>query len=392
LVVAASALITHSSLLAAEAGSGGDWLTVANRLRLEYDDNVYETNTDKTDSFKIIEEVELGVTFNFEPTFITLRYRPTLIWWENREPNDTDWNQDFDIVINHRFSEKLSLGVKDTFRRSEIPQEIDRGTTVSESGDFTYNVADGNIDYRLRPRTSMLVGGRYTMLRYDEDIVADTEDYDIWSSGLTIRQDVTDMSKLLVDYRYEETEYTEDGASNRGSDTQYIGIGLEQVLGASFAGTFRGGYQMKQFEDDGLDDADDPYADVTLTYLFSPRTRFSAGAGYSMFEADVYPFASQDRTIFFASVAHDLTARLSLYFAGSYQISEYKEDQIVANDLSLPSDYGGDEDIIQGSARVAYQINARNSVELNYQYVDLSSDLREEFDRNRVSIGWRLDI
>lgn len=377
--------------MAAETGSGGDWLSFANRLRLEYDDNIYETSTDKQDSFKIIEEIELGVTFNFEPTFITLRYRPSVIWWEEREPNDSDLNQDFDLVINHRVSERLSLGLKDTFRRSEIPQAIDRGTTIRESGDFYYNVADGNLDYRLLPRTYMLVGGRYTILRYDEDIVADTEDYDIWSTGLTLRQNVTDLSRVLADYRYESTDYTDDVA-DRDADTHYVGLGLEYVLGASFVTTLRGGYQMKQFSDDALEDAEDPYFDASLTYIFSPRTRFSAGAGYSMFEADVYPFASQDRTIIFASVAYDLTARVSLYLSGSYQMSEYNEDQLVATDLDLPDDYGGDEDIIQGSARLAYQINARNSVELNYQYIDLQSDLREEFDRNRVSIGWRLDI
>jgi len=390
-MLAISALVTPGALMAAEKGSGGNWLSVDNRLRLEYDDNVYETKTDKSDSFKIIEEIELGVTLNFEPTFVTLRYRPAVTWWEDREPNDTDWSHDVDFVINHRASERLSLGLKETFRRSENPQAVDRGTKVRESSDFNYSVTDGNLDYRLLPRTYVLLGGRYTFLRYDDDIVANTEDYDIWSTGATIRQNVTEMSRLLADYRFESTEYKDD-VIDRGSDTHYAGLGIEQTLGASFVGTLRGGYQIKQFNDDALEDGEDPYFDATLTYLFSPRSRFSAGGGYSMFEADVYPFASQDRTIVFASFAHDLTAKVSVYLAGSYQQSTYNEDQLISTDLDLPDDYGGDEDIYQGSARLAYQVNARNSVELNYQYIDLASDLREEFDRNRVSIGWRLDI
>ncbi len=388
-LVAVSALLFQTAAMAAEAGSGGNWLSVANRLRLEYDDNVYERETDKVDSFKIIEEIELGVTFNFEPTFITLRYRPSFTWWENREPDDTDLNHDFDFVINHRVSPRLALGLKNTFRYAQESEVIDRGTVVRDEGNFTYNVTDGNIDYQLLPRTYALVGGRYTLLRYDENAVAETEDYDIWSTGVTLRQNITDLTRLMVDYRFESIDYE---GEDRGSDSDYVGGGIEATLGASLVGVLRAGYQMKDFNDEAIEDADEPYFDATLTYIFSPRTRFSAGGGYSMFEADVYPYASQDRTIFFASVAHDLTAKISLYLAGSYQLGEYDPEQAIATDVEIPDTFSGDETITQGSARIAYQVNARNSLELNYQYTDLDSDLREDFDRNRVSVGWRLDI
>ena len=35
-----------------------------NRLRLEYDDNIYQEETDKKDSFKIIEEIEFLLNFS----------------------------------------------------------------------------------------------------------------------------------------------------------------------------------------------------------------------------------------------------------------------------------------------------------------------------------------
>lgn len=388
-IVAVSGLIFQTSLMAAEAGSGGNWLSVGNRLRLEYDDNVYEDKTDKQDSFKIIEEIELGATFNFEPTFITLRYRPSFTYWTDREPDDTDLHHDFDLVINHTVSPRLSMGLKNTFRDAEVTEEISRGTTVREEGDYIYNVTDANVDYRLLPRTYMLVGGRYTTLQYDEDAVADTEDYDIWSAGLTLRQNITELTRLMADYRFESTDYKNE--DDRGSESDYIGLGIEHVLGASFVGVVRGGYQNKDFNSESIEDADEPYFDATLTYILSPRTRFSAGGGFSMFEADVYPFASQDRTVFFASVAHDLTARISTYISGSYQLSEYDPSQKLST-IEVPDSFSGDEEVLQGSVRLAYQLNARNSLELNYQYVDLTSDLREDYDRNRVSLGWRLDI
>lgn len=387
-VIAASAALTQFVLFAAETNSRNA-LEIQNRVRAEYDDNIYETNSDKTDSFKIIEELELGLTFDFQPTFITLRYRPTFTWWSDREPDDTDLHHDFDFVLNHSFSPRLSFGLKNTLRLAELPEEIDRGTVLRQNDDYLYNVTDANVDYELASRTHAVVGGRYTVLRYDRDEVAATEDYDIAAGGLTLRHRATDMTQVLGDFRYETVSYD---LSERDSDSIYAGLGVEHVIGASFVGTLRGGYQRKDFNDDSIDNESQPYADGSLTYIISPRSRLSVGAGYSMFEADVYPFASQDRTIVFASFAHDLTAKISVFLSASYQKSKYTADQAITSDPSVPAPEDGDEKVAQGAVRVSYQVNARNSLELNLQTMDLNSDVRENFDRNRASIGWRLDI
>jgi len=387
-VVAVSAIVTQFVLFAAETSSSGV-IDVQNRIRIEYDDNIYETKTDKVDSFKITEEIDLGVTLDFEPTFITLRYRPSFTWWDKRETDDTDVHHDVDVVLNHDFSPRVSFGIKNVYRLADEPNEIINGAVVKENGQYVYNVTDANLDVQVLPRTHAVIGGRYTVLRYDRDIVAGREDYDIWAAGLTLRHAVSAGTKATVDFRHEDVEYD---VTMRSSDSQYVGLGLEQAIGSKFVGSVRGGYQNKNFEDDTIDDNSSPYGDVTITYIHSPRTRASVGAGYSMFEADVYPFANQDRTVVYASMAHDLTAKVSVYLSGSYQLSEYDQSEAVDVGVTLPKGYKGDEEVAQGGARLAYRVNAHNTIELNYQHLDLSSDIRPEFDRNRASIGWRLDI
>ncbi|HMO51374.1 MAG TPA: outer membrane beta-barrel protein [Kiritimatiellia bacterium] len=379
-----SAVVTQMSLVAAETGGVLDWLTVANRLRLEYDDNIYQRETDKVDSFKILNEINLGVTLDLEPTFITLRYRPSFAWWSDREPDDTDLHHDLDLVINHRFSPRAAIGIKNTFRIAEQPEEIDRGVTIREKDDYLYNVTDANLDLQVLPRTYVVIGGRYTILEYDRDDVAATDNYDIWAAGVTLRQKLSDFTTVMAEYRREEISYD---LSKRGSDSDFYGVGIEHTASKSFVGTLRAGQQDKKFKDASLGDETEPYADATITYIHSPRTRLSLGGGYSMYEADVFPYVSQNRTIVFGSVAHDLTAKLSLYGTLSYQLSEYDADQALD-----AASVGGDEEISQAALRVAYRLDARNSLELNYQYIDVSSDLREDFDRNRVSLGWRLDL
>lgn len=358
---------------------------VKNRLRLEYDDNIYETAQDKEESFKVIEEIEFLVNLNLPQTYLGLRYRPSFEYWDNRDPDNEDWFHDIDLVLTHNFTERLSLSIKDTFRVAEQPEAIDRGTIVRENNDFVYNVADGKLSYLINRQTRIEAGYRNTLLRYDDEDIANTEDFDINAAGATVRHQLKAGTMLAGDYRYEAIAYE---GPDRDSESHYLGAGLEQVFTPNLLGNIRAGYQMKDFSSDEVEDSDDPYADASLTFMPSPKTRLTGGAGYSMFESDVYPFASQDRSVLFLSLAHDLTAKVSLYASGSYQLSEYNADQQIEEAFAED----GDETVWQGSARASYKINRNNWLEIGYNYLDLASDFREEFDRNRIDLGWRTQL
>jgi len=378
---------THISLMANETIPAMDWIDVVNRLVLEYDDNVNETSTDKQDSLKISDEIDFGLTFDLQPTFLTLRYRPAFVWWENREPDDTDFNQSFDAVLNHRFSPRLSAGLKHVYRLTEQPEEIDGGFVVRENNDYEYNVSDANVDFEAFNRTHLIGLFRYTDLNYDDEEVSQTADFDSTSAGLTLRHQLTEFASILADYRQEDISYD---YTDRGAVSDFIGLGYEQSIGASFIGVIRGGNQDRDFDAAGVENESQPYADGTLTYLYSPRTRISVGGGFALIEADVYPFAAQDRTTIFTTVAHDLTARISLFAALSHQLSDYNAETRIEDREDVPED--GEETVLNGSVTAAYRINNQNSVDISWQYLDLSSDLRDDFDRNRLSLGWRLDI
>lgn len=358
---------------------------VKNRLRVGWDDNVYETAKDKTDSFKIIEEMEFVVNLDLEQTFVGLRYRPTFVWWENRNPDDTDFHHEGDLVFSHNFSPRLSLSAKDTLRIAELPELADRGSIVREKDDYIYNLVDGVLGYKLSDPTRVEVGARYTLLRYDDKAVAATDDYDIYAVGLTLRQQLKRETALSAEARLEQSDYK---GPDRGSDTYYAGAGLEQIFSPNLVGSVRGGWQHREFTDSALDSEDSPYTDLSLTYLPTPKTRLTGGLGYSLFESDIFPYASQDRLLSFLSLAHDLTAKIQLFLSGSYQHSEYHTSQAV----EVPEGSDGGEDVWQLSGRASYMLNRNNYLEAQVSYMDFSSDLREEFDRLRVELGWRTQL
>jgi len=374
-------------------GSAANRFQVVNRLRFEYDDNIYQEETDTDDSFKIIEEIEFLVNFSFTRTFLSLRYRPNYVWWEKREPDDDDLNHDVDFILNQTFSPRVTFSLTDTLRRGQIPESVDDGRIVRENDDFTYNAANGTLGVLLHPKTKVEAAGRYLLLRYDNDDVAATEDFDLYVAGLTLRHQLMPETTLIGELRGEEVEYE---GPDRGSQSYYAGGGVEQIFSPNLLGSLRGGYQKKEFNDDVVGSEDSPYADLAVTFLPSPATRLTANVGYSLFETDVYPYASQQRTLFAASLAHDLTARISMYLSGGYTIGDYSADQSI--EPGAVTD--GQEELIQVSARATYKLNRSNYLELGWQYQDFDSDvaysgggdIRVSYERNRIDAGWKIEF
>ena len=391
------AFLFAMGVVQAWAVEGSRPLQMNNRLRVEYDDNIYQSQDDKEGSFKIIEELEFLVNFNLQNTFIGLRYRPSYVWWDNRPEDDSDLQHELDFVLNQTFSPRLSLSVVDTLRRGESPREVDDdGEVVRENSDFYYNTLNGTLGYMLSQQTRLELAGRYIAQRYDESTYSDSDDFDLYVGGLTVRHQLVPETTLIGEFRGESIDYE---GPDRGSKSIYAGGGVEQIFSPNLIGNVVGGYQRKDFNDDDIDPESSPYVDASATFLPSPSTRISLGTGYSMYETDVYPFANQDRAQVYASIAHDFTARLSLYLSGNYIVGRYDSEQVVPADEDHPeiTAEGGDETTTQFSTRLTYQINRSNWLEAGWQYVDFNSDLeystgaklRENFVENRVDVGWK---
>lgn len=399
LTIMGIALILPVAVLAFE---GPRNYQIHNRLRLEYDDNIYESGRDETSSFKVIEEIEFLVNLNLENTFASIRYKPSFVWWENRSEDSTDFHHDVDLIFNQRFTPRVSLDVKNTFRYAQQPNVIESGAVVRERSDFLYNALVGTVLYRVSPVGRLEVSGRYNLLRYDESRVADVEDYDMYVAGLTYRHTLVPETALKADVRFETIDYDQ---IDRGSDAYQIGFGVEHMFSPNLLGNLRAGYMAKDYNDETVSSDSAPYFDGNLTFVPSPDTRVTLGMGYSMLESDIFPYANQERFRVFGGVAHDVTPRLSVNLIGSFARSNYDAADIVPSGIierfevpeELLADFlaqvdDGKEEFIQLSARVTYRVNRSNWLEAGWQFTDLSSDLRENLDRNRINIGWKTPL
>jgi hypothetical protein len=415
-ITASLSLVVLFTAAAAFAREGALPFQVLNRLRMEYDDNVRQTHKDKKDSMKIIEELELSGSLNFEQTFLSLRYRPSFVYWFDRDEDDTDFHHSVDFIFNHRFTPRLTLSLQDTFRRAELPELIQDGTTVRQKDTYNYNSARGTLSVVVRPDTRLDVGGRWIVLDYVEDEVSKQSDYNKYVGGLSLRHQVVQDTALSADLRYEDMKYKD--ADSRDSKSTFVGAGLEQIFSPNLLGSLSAGWQHKDYKKSFESKQDAPYADVSLTFLPSPATRISAGGSYSLTETDVFPYSGQERAAMYASLAYDFTARISFYLSGSYSHGKYDgqdlPDNATVGDLpgkqqaeliekgaspsdGLNEDYvdsidDGKENVVLVSSRLTYKLGRRNWLEAGWQYSNVDSDMREDFDRNRVHFGWKLNL
>ena len=394
LFVAGLMLALATPVLAASADSP---FHVNNRLRLGYDDNIYqsddlpELNRTPQGSMRVVEEIELLVNLNMERTYLGLRYRPSLIWYNEREPSSSDFLNDLDLNLVHNFSPSLTLSLSDTLRAGELPELQDGEYVVREKDDNYYNSAMATLSYNLRPETRLDLSGRYITLIYDTDSPAkDNNDYYSIVGGLTLRQQLASRSTVMGDLRYQTLTYNDSNAEfNRDAATIFAGLGVEQTFSPQLLGSLRGGAESRSYDDDLYDDNTKPYVEGSMTFLPTPATRITASASYTIYESDVDLYLSQDRTYLSLSAAHDFTAKFSVYASGAYTLNAYTEE------YSLDSQLGdADENSFLLSARLSYRVNRINWVEAGWQYVQMDSDLenRESYKRNRIDIGWKIQL
>lgn len=365
-----------------------------NRLRLGYEDNIYQVSDaiGPTESFRIVDELEALLNLNYGHTYLAIRYRPSLIWYENRKNDDTDILHDLVVDFNHKFSESLSLDLSDTLRAGQLPELHDGDYVVREDDDNYYNSALATLMYQMTPNTRLDLSGRFITLNYTSDSPAkDYSDYISPVAGLTLRQRLNSSASAMVDLRYQGLRYGKNPEGfDRDADMIFGGVGYEQVFSRYFVGSLRGGVEHRMYKEDDYDDNTQPYVEAALTFMPSERFRTTLSGSYSIYESDIANYMSQDRAYVSLSATWDITTKLSAYASGAYTRSAYDADY--AKDSPHIED--GVENAYVGSARLSYQVGRKNWLEINYQYLKLDTDImnRQSFDDNRIDIAWRIQL
>jgi hypothetical protein len=392
--------------------------SVSGTLRGFYDDN-YETASsgpNKRGSFGFEFSPQLELNVPLQQTELGMRYIYGLYYYQDRETlgqNPIDQSHQFDLWVDHAFTERWEARVQDSFVMGQEPELIDpntsvptrtEGNNIRNTGTLTLNTiwtrlfstqlgyqnslydyqnSGGNyfnpslagllnrieqsvwlnLQWQVRPETVVLIGGNFGLVNYtaDEQIAISYPLYVITGNPFYYSQDRDSRS--------------------------YIGyVGVQHAFLPNLSVNAQGGFQYTETYNDPLSTPSlAPYAVMSATYTYTPGSYAQIGFTESQNATDVVaPDAqgritqNQESSTLYASINHKLTPKLLGSVIGRWQHSVYNEGYY----NNVGADY------YNLGVNLSYSFNQHFSVDAGYNLDDFTSQVPgNSYKRNRVYLG-----
>jgi hypothetical protein len=396
--------------------------SVSATLRGFYDDNrgTAPSGRDRLDSFGIEFSPSVGVVFPWEGTTLSAGYVYSYKWYDRALSDGgghSDQTHDFHVMLDHNFSERYNLNIRDSFVVGQEPDSLRTGSAFTTfqriSGNNIRN--DGSIAFRaqITPLIGLELG--YGNEYFDYDDAGGQAGAPSFSGlldrienkvHLDSRWNVLPDTVAVAGYQFRDASYTGDeeiGATtdprlpsvrsdNRNFREHYFYVGAEQVFNPQLTASVRIGLRYIDYYNDptGNGNGWGPYAMANVRWTYAPESYVELGLTHDMNATDVVGAgndgqgisssytASQETTSIFGSVNHKITPKLRASLIGQFQNSSF-------NGGSLG---GSAESYYLVGLNFNYQFTRHFSAEMGYNYDNLESDIAgRSFDRNRVYIG-----
>lgn len=373
--------------------------SIAATLRGFYDDN-YNTapsgSLDKRSSYGF--EVSPALTFNFplEQTLIGGSYVYSMRYYDDRVNNKADHMHQVDLWLNHEFSPRYTLDLRDSFVLAQEPTLLDPND-VSEvtrtEGNNIRNTATAIFHAELTRLLSANVGYRNTVYDYQQSggdaanpshagLLNRVEE----NAWLEPRWQLTPTTVGFFGYSLNAVNYTRNEEiapsihSRDRDNVSHIGyVGMEHNFLPNFSARLDGGVQYTDYYNDPNGKTEwSPYATLSALYSYTRGSYIQAGFTHSRNQTDVATAHDQESSVVFASINHAFTPKLIGSASGHLQYSTFNGGPAASQkDIFYYAD-----------VNLAYHINEHFSTEVGYSFDDLKSDgAHPDYTRNRVYIG-----
>lgn len=401
-----------------DAQASKPW-SVSLSLRGFYDDNINGTKHNKDDSFGIEVSPSLGFGIARDQTSVDVGYTYSGKYYETRPGGSSDhWDHTHIFVagLDHRFSPRHSIGVKDSFVIGQEPdvlrvlnaptatfQRVD-GDNIRNYGGVVYNT-------EVTELLGFEIGYDNVYFNYDDD----KESIDGFGNVVPSNSGLLDRMehRIHIDsrwhfrpetigifgYQFVQNNYTGDEliagniftgtveSDDRDNRTHAVYVGAEHTFNPRLAGALRVGGQYADYYGGSSNDDDlTPYVQASIRYAYAEESSVMLGVQHLLSATDLVGSASDyvhdaRSTTVYGSLVHRIMPKLYGTLIGSYQHSTYNGGGPGIDDES--------DDFFQVGVDLSYRFTSQISAHAGYNYDKLSggADVREDFNRNRVYVG-----
>lgn len=399
---------------------------VANTVRAGYNDNLYYSSTNETQSSFVTDTIDLSLRAALsDRTDVTLKSQINLL-------TDTGSNELYPnlyALLNHSVSPRLLLRLSEYYRSGD---KAGSGTTAATAGDsvrydYFQNEVGASADYVLTGKDRLGASLNHGILRNDKEI--DELDYTtvgfgaLWKRELSPQRTYATLnlrrSRLDYDNRPRDTVTTTvttngiyiDTVSYLDAKAYYnstdLSVELSHTFNQEWQGRVEAGatYVEPNFSDsweervnlmDGsitntTNRADNssqlkPLLSAGLVYSPSPRTRLTGDLSIKHEPSNDSGYGGQDTAELRFGAQHEITAKLKANATARYANTKYDtQDDTTKASKKETADRVGLE------LRFTYRLNRINSLELGLKHSETSRDSGDDWKQNAVNVGWRVE-
>jgi hypothetical protein len=407
-------------------GDGPKPWSVSATLRGFYDDNIntvssHDANKQGTFGFEVSPTIALA--WSLEQTALSFSYTYSLKGYEHKpvfNSSSFDQTHAFLALLDHTFSERYHLNVRDSFVIGQEPDFLRTGNAFTTfqriSGDNIRNYGAITFDAQLTPRLGLEAGYANSYFDYKDEGATPVFDPFFGSliavepsrSGvldriehtlhLDARLTIQPQTIGVIGYQFRQVNYTADEpigilasgrvifSDNRDYREHYGYVGVDHTFRPDLTGSVRVGARATDYYNDpsssGLSWG--PYAMASLKWTYALESYVEAGLSHDMNATDLVGVSGESfttdeqSTTIFANLHHRITPKLFANLVGQFQNSSFRGG-------SLDSD---SERYYLVGINAQYRFTPHFSGEVGYNYDRVDSDVAgRSFDRNRVYIG-----
>jgi hypothetical protein len=378
-----------------------------------------------------------AVNHSVQDTLFSASYIYDLRWYATHpsKGSSTDQSHQFNVRLEHEFSDRYKMSVSDSFVVAQEPTTIDasvistplrvEGNNMRNAGqaDFTavltklldLHLGYGNTTYWYQQKAADVVGYPFSPMTGASVFpgVVGTPFVPSRSASLDrmeqlatldLRWKATPDTTGVLGYQYGNTDYTSKEyiiypdanagqpgfKSNIRNDDKHFGfVGADESFTPDLMGSIRVGAEYLdyyRFHTSKLS----PYADANLTWQYLPQGSAQVGVKEVHNATDVtgysYPVLDTSTTAAYGSINHKITDRFTASLMGQAQWSVFQGGDAIGQG----SIDGKSENFYVMGLNLAYHFNPWFLAEAGYDYSKLNSEIQDRsYTRNQVYIGVR---
>jgi hypothetical protein len=357
-----------------------------------------------------LEQTTIGASYVFDAKYYMEELSGQTSHW--------DLTHAFNAAVNHAFSERYQLSVKDSFAIGQEPDLLRAGNTYNTfqriPGDNVRNYGLANFSAQLTPVFGAEIGYGNTLFNYQNNqytIDPATGIYSPSTAGLLNTMDqpihldgriqIQPQTIGVIGYQFRMMDYTANqpiGGSLyfpatiimsdiRNLYAHYAYVGVDQNFRPDLTGSIRVGATYNDYYNNTDQNNWAPYGLLSLRYTYNPGSYLEVGATYDFtsgsafsttLDADNrYTMGAYAGSIY-AALRHQLTGKL----AGSAMI-QYQNDMYYGGEID-----GQTENYFLINVGLDYQITRYVAAQVGYNYDNVWGDLPNTgYQRNRVYFG-----